>query len=92
VDEILSVTDSELYNHVILFPNPTQGIMTIVNRTTTQLLSAVITDVNGRIIRTLDLSSSGMTTEFSVEALATGLYFVEISTDTTRIVKRIVKQ
>jgi hypothetical protein len=33
-----------------------------------------------------------MTTEFSVEALATGLYFVEISTDTTRIVKRIVKQ
>jgi hypothetical protein len=89
---LLNVEDSELYNHVVLFPNPTYGMMTLENRTSTQLISAVITDVNGRIIKSVDLSSSAISTQFSVAELATGLYFVEISTESTSIVKRIVKQ
>lgn len=89
---LLGVGDSELYNYIVLFPNPTHGIITLENRTTTQLLSAVITDVNGRKIQTVDLSNSGVSTDISVEALATGLYFIEINTATTSIVKRIVKQ
>lgn len=92
VDEVLGVGDSELSNYIVLYPNPTQGSLTLVNRTTTELLSAVITDVNGRIIKTVDLSNSGMNTEFSVDALATGMYFVQINTASTSIVKRIVKQ
>ena len=92
VDEVLSVQDSELYNHVILYPNPTQGILILKNNTSTELLSAVITDVNGRIIQKVDLINSGLVKEISVEALATGLYFVEIHTESTSIVKRIIKK
>lgn len=92
VDELLSVQDSELYNHVILYPNPTHGILILENKTSTELLSAVITDVNGRIIQKVDLMNSGLVKEISVEALATGLYFVEISTESSSIVKRIVKK
>ncbi|PKA83874.1 extracellular elastinolytic metalloproteinase [Ulvibacter sp. MAR_2010_11] len=91
VDEILGVSDSELGNHLILYPNPTQGQLTLINNTTTELLSAVIMDVNGRLIQTINLSNTGVSTEISVEALATGMYFVKINTATTSIVKRIVK-
>jgi extracellular elastinolytic metalloproteinase len=40
----------------------------------------------------VDLSNTGINTEFSVDALATGLYFVKINTATTSIVKRIIKE
>jgi len=92
VDELLGVGESDLSNYIVLYPNPTQGSLTLVNGTTTELLSVVITDVNGRTIQTIDLSNSGMNTELSVDALATGMYFVQIHTATTSIVKRIIKQ
>lgn len=91
VDEVLNVQDSELYNHVLLYPNPTQGKLILENRTTTELLSAVITDINGRIIQSVNLMNSDLNTEISVETLAAGMYFVEISTKSTSIVKRIIK-
>ena len=38
------------------------------------------------------LKEAGMETNFSLESLATGMYFVKINAADTSIVKRIVKQ
>jgi extracellular elastinolytic metalloproteinase len=92
VDEILGLGDNEFYNNILLYPNPTTGELTLLNRTTTQLNNAVITDVKGRVIKTIDLKEAGMETNFSLESLATGMYFVKINAADTSIVKRIVKQ
>ncbi|MBG44755.1 MAG: subtilisin [Aequorivita sp.] len=92
VDEILGLGDNEFYNNILLYPNPTTGELTLLNRTTTQLNNAVVTDVKGRVIKTIDLSEAGMETNFSLESLATGMYFVKINAADTSIVKRIVKQ
>ncbi len=92
VDEILGLGDNEFANNILLYPNPTTGELTLLNKTSTQLSNAVITDVKGRVIKSIDLTEAGMETNFSLESLATGMYFVKINAENTSIVKRIVKQ
>ncbi|WGF91793.1 M36 family metallopeptidase [Aequorivita marisscotiae] len=92
VDEILGIGDNEFYNNILLYPNPTTGELTLLNKTTTQLNNAIITDVKGRVIMTVNLTETGIETNFSVENLATGMYFIKINAADTSIVKRIVKQ
>ncbi len=92
VEELLGLEDSEFYNNISLYPNPTTGEITLMNKTTALLINAVITDVNGRTIKTIDLSEAGLETNFSLESLATGMYFIKINAENTSIVKRIVKQ
>ncbi|CAM3379627.1 M36 family metallopeptidase [Aequorivita lipolytica] len=92
VEEVLGIGDNEFYNNILLYPNPTTGMLTLLNKTTVQLNSAVVTDVKGRVIKTIDLTGAGIETNFSLESLATGMYFVKINAEDTSIVKRIVKQ
>jgi len=93
VEELLSVGDQTLNNQsIVLFPNPTSGEVTILNRSNVALQSALITDVNGRIIQTVDLSGLHGEMKISLVNLATGLYFVQLSSANSTIVKRIVKK
>ncbi len=92
VDVLIGVGENEFYNSLLLYPNPTTSELTLMNKTTAQLKNLVITDVKGRIIRTIDLTGAGFKTNFSLENLATGMYFVKINAEETSIVRRIVKQ
>lgn len=92
VVEILGVNDNVLSNQIQLYPNPTQGDLILINSGTELLVKATIIDVNGRIIETFDLRNAGAETSMSVESLSTGMYFVQIESESTSIVKQIVKQ
>lgn len=92
VDDILGVNNNEFNNNIALYPNPTSGSITLMNKTSEQLISAVITDVKGSIVKRIDLSKAGVETSISMENLATGMYFMKINTQNTSVVKRIVKQ
>ena len=92
VDEVLGLGESELYKNLLLYPNPTSGSLTLLNKTTTQLTNAIITDVKGRVIKTIDLSQSEIETNFSIDSFAPGMYFVKINSESNSVVKRIVKQ
>lgn len=92
VDDQLGINEIEFYNNVVLYPNPTTGIVILKNNTTAKLQSARITDVNGRTIKTIDLSKAGVETPLSLENLASGMYFIEINSEATSVVKNIVKQ
>ena len=92
IDEILGTNDIELSNHIILYPNPANHQITLVNNTTNQLLAATIIDVSGRIIQKIDMSNSGIETNIQVKNYALGVYFVRINTENTTIIKRFVKR
>ena len=92
VEEILGLEDNEFYNNLLLYPNPTTGEITLMNKTATELIDAVITDVNGRIISKIDLRKGGNVTNISLQSFAAGMYFIKINADNTTIVKRIIKQ
>lgn len=92
VVEVLGNSDNELFDGILLYPNPVQEELNLVNNTREILISARISDVNGRTIQTIDLNSSGNTTVISMESLATGMYFVQIQSTNATVVKRVVKQ
>ena len=92
VVEILGIEDSEFYNSIFMYPNPANERITLVNKTTEQLLSATIIDVTGRIIQKIDLSNSGLETNIQVENYANGVYFVRINAENVTIIKRFVKR
>ncbi len=89
---VAGVNDNILDQQVGLFPNPTSGQVSLVNNSNLQLTVAKVIDVNGRIIQEFDLSEAGNTTSLSLDKLASGLYFVQINTEDSSTVKRIVKQ
>ncbi len=92
IEIILGVGDAEFYNNVSLYPNPTNGQVTLENKSNKELKAATITDVNGRIIQTINLENSGVETLISMDQYASGMYFVKIEATDANIVKRIVKQ
>ena len=92
IETILGVGDATLYNSVALYPNPTKGAVTLSNRSNKELTTAIITDVNGRVIQTINLKNSGLETVISMDQYASGMYFVKIETTDSSIIKRIVKQ
>ncbi len=92
VDGVIGIGENEFANNLLLYPNPTNGTIILLNRTAVQLNNAVITDVKGRVIKTIDLSGASIKTDFSLESLATGMYFIKINAEDATVVKRIVKQ
>ncbi|WP_299148130.1 HYR domain-containing protein [uncultured Dokdonia sp.] len=89
----LSVDDLSLReSDIILFPNPTRGDITLKNLSNTPLDYMVITDIRGRIVERIELSSSGINTNISLRYYEAGVYFMHITAGQTQLVKRVVKK
>jgi hypothetical protein len=89
---ILGMEENELDNAISLFPNPTSGVITLLNNSNIDIHTLTIMDINGRIIQRVDIEGTTTSTNFSVASLAQGMYFVKIETDTASIVKKIAKK
>jgi len=92
VEEILGTETNSFENQIALIPNPSFGNVQLVNNSNEQLKKIVISDVNGRIINTINLQGMNDTISFSLESYATGLYFISIEGETSSVVKRIIKK
>ena len=83
---------NDLNQNIVLFPNPTSGQLTISNNSNENLISAIVTDVNGRTIKAFDLSESNIETSFSLDNLATGLYFIKIQSENASVIRQVIKK
>ena len=86
----LSDEDFELANNTIsLYPNPTTHSLNL--ESTEAIHHFTIYDISGRLIN--EIAVIGLKTELTIstEALSTGTYFVKIKTETSEIVKKIIK-
>jgi hypothetical protein len=76
-------------NNLKIYPNPTNGMINL-SSTTTLINNVSVTDLNGRIVKSFNLSGISQT-ELNVSDLTSGMYFVSVETDlgkgTTKIVK-----
>ena len=86
----LSTEDASLDNALVLFPNPSKGSFVIKNSGIT-LQSAQISDINGRIITTIDLQ--GMSEDKNIDVnLTTGMYLVKIQSENASTIKKLIIQ
>ncbi len=92
VDKALGVDTNELWNaNISLFPNPTSHMIILRNESEYKLRSALIIDIGGRILKSLDLNEMGRDKSISLRNYAIGHYFVKINSEGGSIVKRFIK-
>lgn len=92
VEEVMSIGDSPFNSDsVILYPNPTDDLINIINNSNQNIESAIVTDVNGRIIEEIRFNSN---TEqiVSFKNYSSGVYFIRLIGESSSLIKRVVKK
>ncbi|WDO14241.1 T9SS type A sorting domain-containing protein [Flavobacterium sp. WW92] len=89
VDRTLSTNDFFASNFAV-YPNPSNGLVNLASKNNMAINAIQITDLNGRVVR--NINTNGVSeTQINISDLTTGLYFLNVQTDsgsgTTKIVK-----
>ncbi|MBP9689834.1 MAG: T9SS type A sorting domain-containing protein, partial [Bacteroidia bacterium] len=77
---------------ITLFPNPTDGNLTIQNRLQTWITSVAMYNQSGVLCYSQEINSNSSQITLNVTELKPGIYFARISTPNGEIVKKIIKQ
>ncbi|MFK7748294.1 MAG: T9SS type A sorting domain-containing protein [Kordia sp.] len=85
---VIGVEETKLENSVELYPNPSNGNL-IIKNSTVVLQSATITDINGRTVATIPLSGVVQDESLSLN-LKSGVYFMQLNSDTATTTKKLI--
>ncbi|MEL0643996.1 T9SS type A sorting domain-containing protein [Olleya sp. Ti.3.14] len=86
----LSTDVFDLSSVLSIYPNPSNGLMTIKNNGV-NLKAVNVTDINGRLIKTINLNNSSINTILDLSTdLASGLYFITVVSEKGNLVKKII--
>jgi hypothetical protein len=83
-------TDEFFSNKFSAFPNPTNNVVNITNSDNILLSEVTITDMNGRIVKTVNANNL-TEVQINVADLTTGVYFMNVTTDSGKAVKKFIK-
>ncbi|MBP7808805.1 MAG: immune inhibitor A [Bacteroidia bacterium] len=84
-----NVSEINIENNVLIFPNPSNGQITLKNSSETIYTVKLFNELGQEVIKTdkLEANESGKTLQ--LEHLQSGIYFIELSTSEGRIVKKL---
>lgn len=82
----------QMLEGISIYPNPAKETITLQKNYTTELISLEIFDVNGRLLKTFDVSKMQFTKEIDVANLAAGIYFVTVTSNKSKGSMRLIKQ
>tara|TARA_R110002012_G_scaffold319389_2_gene539697 strand:+ start:87380 stop:89947 length:2568 start_codon:yes stop_codon:yes gene_type:complete len=89
----LSVEDfTALENGIKVYPNPSNGRFTMKNIGNLNLVKADVMDINGRLVKSVDLSGIQDTTTLNISSVASGLYFMKVYTKNANTVIKLIKE
>lgn len=88
--ENLLSTGNIQVNKFSVYPNPSNGLVTISNDLNSALTSVSFADLNGRTVKTVELNGDA-SAQVNISDLAAGVYMMNISSDRGTITKKIVK-
>lgn len=78
---------------VVVYPNPTDGLLTVSWETTNSLAQLSLVDINGRVLRRKTLSPASLSTQVDMSDLPGGIYLLQLTSATGNVSsKRIIKQ
>lgn len=88
VNEVLGIGEVLLLNNIRVYPNPTNGLLTVSNTSTTGLQISVY-DINGRLLLNKNFGQDDNTIDIS--NFSNGMYLLTIKTDLGEISKKVIK-
>ncbi len=84
------ISENNLRHSITLFPNPTEGKITISTNSTSGIDAVIIRDILGKEVLAKNFSSA-MQIEFTLEG-ASGLYFVELICGDNKSYSKVIKE
>jgi Zn-dependent metalloprotease len=89
----LSISDFDgLQNDIKVFPNPSNGLFTLKNLNNIELVKADIFDINGRLIKSINLSNGQSLQTIDITKVTSGLYFMNVHAKNATQVIKLIKQ
>ena len=73
-----------------IYPNPNQGEFTLNTMKTNGEISIEISDINGKLI--YNKTRNGLDNKLQISNIERGVYFIKVSSNNDRVVKRFVVQ
>ena len=73
------------------YPNPSNGIINLTNAESIRVSNVQITDLNGRVVKTVSYSDAPSAVEINISDLSSGMYMMNITSDEGVAVKKIMK-
>ncbi len=85
----LSVPEEEFANNISIYPNPTNGVFYIKNRSLINIDRIAIFDITGKLVLDQDFSTSSDIT-INLEGYAKGMYFIDLLSDENVITSKLL--
>lgn len=89
IEENLSVSDFELNPKVTLYPNPVNDVLYISSEISID--SASVYDIHGRVLQTTVFVGNETQRTIDIHQLASGTYFVTLTSEKAKITQKIIK-
>ncbi|WP_104734195.1 T9SS type A sorting domain-containing protein [Hanstruepera ponticola] len=90
VEEGLSISEFEVNTVVKIFPNPTSDILNINAKR--QIRSLKLFDITGQEVGFIKSTVNNQTTTLNINKLSTGIYFLEVQTDSVKSIHKVIKK
>ena len=88
----LSLKDFDNLTEVInIYPNPSNGVYNLVKLSQVDLTQATVYDINGRLIKKVDLQNVSIESQIDMQSAASGLYFIEVRSKNNKHVFKVFK-
>jgi bacillolysin len=88
----LSVSDANyLESGVRIYPNPSNGLFTLKKIKNIDLITAEVFDINGRSIKTIDLTTMQNEKEIDITNVASGVYFMTLTSKDAKSVVKLIR-
>jgi hypothetical protein len=91
IESILGVDDIDI-SSIVLYPNPATEYVMVSNPNSVELQSLAIYDLNGRLIKTINLVDMGTEKSIDISELASATYMVIIQGTRGQMTKQIIKE
>jgi hypothetical protein len=86
----LGVDDFSSLNTISIAPNPSNGIFNITKNIQTSISKVTVFDINGKVLKVIDSELSLDSIQMNLSDFSKGVYFVEISNDFDKVVRKII--
>jgi hypothetical protein len=86
----LGVDDFTSLENITISPNPSNGIFNITKNIQTSISKVTVFDINGKVLKVIDSELALDSIQMNLSDFSKGVYFVEISNDIDKVVRKIV--
>ena len=88
--EVLGVEDSFSARDISLYPNPSNGQVTLSYTGDNRLNQLSVSNVSGKLIREIDLINFNQSTVINLDKLSKGVYFISVISDAGIVAEKLI--